>query len=98
MRLSRDEREYIEDWDVFRKSKKKYVRGGAIRGFFVGAISSCLQPFDSRMEYHAEEFSWKYLLALTITLSLLSCFTSWLTYNYKEKKYQKIIQKQTLEK
>ncbi len=94
MRLSRDEREYIEDWDVHRKSKKKYVRGGAFQGLFIGIISSGLQPFDSRMEYHAEEFSWKYLLFMTIPLTIFTYFMSWLTYNYKEKRYQKIIQKQ----
>lgn len=93
MNLTKDEKDFIEDWEAALNNKNKFLLIRTLLfGASIGFLTSIFQMFDSDMSFHPEDFSLRFKIASIVMLSVFWFLFSLWQFNRNKKKYDKLME------
>lgn len=94
MKLTKDELEFLQEWEIQRKNKNRnIILASLLFAVLVVVLNSLVTVFDPQLNFHPEYFNIKKEAVQFITALISWCIIKVIEYYFKEKKYKKLLEK-----
>ncbi len=92
MKLTKDESEFLQEWELNRKKNRLIIRTIAWP-VFMSIFTELIEGFDSTFHFHAGDISLKSFLFRLVTFSFFWVIYMFGQFYFNEKKYKKLLEK-----
>jgi hypothetical protein len=94
MKLTKDESEFLQEWEIQRKNKTRNIIFASLLFAVVAVITNSLfTVFDPQLNFHPEQFNIKKEMRQFVSAAVIWGSIRAIEYYYKENKYKKLLKK-----
>lgn len=97
MKLTKEEAEFLQEWEINRKRNRVIIRTVAWP-VFMSIFTELIKGFDATFHFHTEDISVKSFLFRLLTFSVIWILFTYGQFYFNEKEYKKLLEKKTGEK